>query len=169
MFLRCEDAACNHCHSCPVRATRAVQLLRSLGGRLFSPTLSTTNPGHYLILEECRFWAEIGKPLEKIDGSLPSKTATYCKFGCQYAFSSHRDEDRHYHLVHEAQLKAKQQEDRLQQKASASSTNQPPAKKACHRCTYEGCQMVFTSSYQLRQHKKDSGHLLGKGRPKKNV
>ena len=120
---------------------------------------------HYLTLLECCFALKAGKPLSEIDEGV-SKKQSMCQFGCKYVFLSKRDEDRHNHLVHPAELRTKQRQAQQQKRQSAGSEQQG-AKKSCHRCTFEGCGALFTSYHQLVQHKRRDGHNLPRGRPSK--
>ena len=100
-----------------------------------------------------------GNPLQSINAGI-QKMQSPCEFGCKYVFASKRDEDRHHHLVHPAELRAKQREKRKPSNIVAQA-----AKKTCCRCTFEGCDMSFTSYNQMSQHKKQEGHKLQRGRP----
>lgn len=168
MFLRCQRKSCLHCSSRKVEATGVMELLRSAGGRLFSPTPSPTDPEHFMTFMECCFALKAGKNLHQLDEALPSRVPSRCKFGCMYLFASKRDEDRHYHLVHPAELRTQQRQTR-EEKKSASSSDVPTsqAKKNCHRCSFAGCGASFTTNYQLQQHKKREGHVMARGRPNK--
>ena len=41
------------------------------------------------------------------------------------------------------------------------------SKRVCHRCTFDGCGAVFSSYYQLTQHKQKEDHTMARGRPRK--
>ena len=82
LFLKCKSDTCDHCRRNLVRASGAVELLRSSGGRLFSPTPSIYLESHYLTFSECCFQLELGKAPNPIDCCLLSKTPDLCKFGC---------------------------------------------------------------------------------------
>ena len=182
-FLKCDDDSCEHCVAHPVEAVKAVALLRSLGGHMFTPTPSAHLDGHYSTYLECRTYYSLGKAQLLLDAGLPSGEPDRCPFGCSYAFMSVRDADRHVCLVHPANWKQYRKASNAAEKstvssaASASATaasttvtpaaEPPAAKRACHRCKFEGCDMAFTSNYQLQQHKKAEGHQLKRGRPSK--
>ena len=89
-FLKCEARGCEHCSSHPVHSTEVVAYLRKHGGRMFSPTESTQNPGHFFTLTECEIQHLIGKPTSKPDALLPSGIIGRCTFRCSYVCTSKR-------------------------------------------------------------------------------
>ena len=175
MFLRCTDGSCVSCRSLPCRESGAVDLLRANGGRLFTPEPSSKDEGHFMTFSECQLRLATGKKSPAIDSALCSREVVLCRYGCKYVFSSKRDEDRHYQLVHENQRRVDMAKARQEKRtvistpgegSSAANATQP--KRTCHRCTYEGCGDAFSTLYQLQQHKKSTGHILGRGRPRKS-
>ena len=103
-FLRCKTDSCQHCSKLPIRSTSGVvPLLHAAGGRLFTPMPSQYLPGHYSTFLEACLALKAGKPLQEINAGI-SKALSICEFGCKNIFMSKRDQDRHHHLVHPAEL-----------------------------------------------------------------
>ena len=73
--------------------------------------------------------------------------------------------------MHHAEFKAREVQRRQEKRrANAEETGTDrPAKKSVHRCTFPGCGLAFLSVYQLTLHKKNAGHILSRGRPKKSA
>ena len=146
-----------------------MDFLRSHGNRLCSPTPSKCHPDHYLTFSDCCIKRELGQQLAAPDAHLPSGIHGKCDFGCSYAYLSARDKDRHERLVHHSQFKARQEQRRIEKRQGNinQTSSKPPAKKKAHCCTFQGCNLAFMSGYQLAQHKKQEGHTLARGCPRK--
>ena len=135
---------------------------------MFLPTSSARHPGHFLTFRECCLQHELGQPLARPDAELPSGVHGRCPFGCQYVYMSKRDQDRHEHIVHPEELRSQQRKQLAEKrKKEKEGESEPAAKKAALVCTFAGCDLSFTSLYQLQKHKTQEGHRLARSCPKK--
>ena len=90
---------------------------------------------------------------EKKDQHLKDVMTDRCP-RCRYVFTSQADQHRHIQLVHGG--------NRVLNEISGS---EPVPKKSTYRCVV--CSQEYHSKYQLQKHKNESGHTVGRGRPKK--
>ena len=156
LFAKCASLTCSHCPRYPVRATKFMSFLRLCGGHVFSPCPSPHHNGHYLTYHECAVQRDLHRSFPAPDVHLPSREPQRCASCPNYVFASQSDKEKHQRQVHGGQRKRQQ-----------AGQGGQPAKVVCHRCSYGDCAMVFSSRYQLTQHKQREGHILPKGRPKK--
>ncbi|CAH1785113.1 unnamed protein product, partial [Owenia fusiformis] len=181
-FSKCTANDCHHCSSHPVRAVEFMKYMKGLGGRLPTPTKSSVHDGHYLTKLELDHHLIIeGKAPIGLDEGLPSKSdpISYCPRGCSYVIQSKADGNKHDLLCHYTQRtseqRVKQRERKLQERNDGTTDNvelgNPAHTFVCHHhCPDTGmdCSMSFPTSYMLRKHKLESGHLKPRKRQRVN-
>lgn len=106
IFLKCRSPTCTHCVTHPVIATDTMKLIREHGGRLFSPTPSSTHPDHFhTYVEMCSLpvdslpYPDQHQPsfVKLSNGPNPVGRYTKCP---SYSFSSKAEKLRHCRTMH---------------------------------------------------------------------
>jgi hypothetical protein len=146
--------SCSYCSEHPCKDNNVVHFLSKYG--IFTPTPSQRHEGHYMTYSELKLAVDLGVALPKPDEHCPSlRTSTSPKERCEkckYVFKSNAEYEQHYTVFH-GERKRKQ----------VTRDDDIPKKRAL-LCT---CGINFATYYQLNKHKRESGHQLKQGRPKK--
>ena len=98
-FRRCSSKDCRHCFNLPTRRNDFLEVMDNFGGSLPIPVKSDVLTDHYKSLEELLHVSTSN--LKKTDKKISSCTDNgVCPYvGCNYAFFSKADEDRHFRLM----------------------------------------------------------------------
>ncbi|XP_062518097.1 uncharacterized protein LOC134193289 [Corticium candelabrum] len=144
----CRDDSCK-CMTNGLSATSVNKVPCSDTWCLPPVTPDTDNPGHYLTYRQTLSALCISKPDQHLKDVMTDRCPR-----CRYVFTSQADQHRHIQLVHGG--------NRVLNEISGS---EPVPKKSTYRCVV--CSQEYHSKYQLQKHKNESGHTVGRGRPKK--
>ena len=141
----CRDDSCP-CFQTPIKATHAFdQLLKN--ERYLFPTITPlpARPDHYMTYEQL-----VAAEQQSVAGSyFDTWSFGSCK-KCRYVFSSAKDAQRHKAMIHGG-------------KRSYDSMGVDTDQDRTYICGL--CNTAFPTYYMLYRHKKETGHLLPRGRP----
>lgn len=154
VFMKCGRSACPHCSENPVRAKEVFSFLRDRNMSLFYPMPSKEHVGHY-----CTYLEMCSKKPEEIpeaDSYLPSfqdNNHGRCPHCPNFVFLSKTEKKRHFQVYHP--------------KRRAAQTTKVAQTQKRFKCTYQSsdvraCGLQFGSIYQLRKHRKNSGHQVAR-------
>lgn len=126
-------------------------VLRQFGNRLPTPRASVHHDGHFSTYLELQTRAVFEKEILASDEGLPSGSHGRCTVCPMFCFTSASDKEKHMRVLHGLQ----------------TPHQKPPTAAAQPVCKFDGCGLIFSTKYQLLKHKKEAGHVLPRGRPKR--
>lgn len=148
VFTKCQDISCPNCGQNPPRS----QTWKTLSKRVFTPVASDLIPGSFRTYLEMKTGAASTNLLDDHTKHCPSVVcgadALHCMTCKNLLFMSKAAPERHCKICHYAPKKRKQAE----------------AEGHTHTCTFDGCDLNFSTNYQLAKHKKSDGHMCKRGR-----
>jgi len=146
VFSKCHDITCPNCGENPPLS----HTWKNLSKRVFTPIPSDLIPGSFRTYLEMKTGAAPATLLDDHTKHCPSTAcgveALRCTSCINLLFMSQAALERHCKICHNTSKKRKR------------------AKTTGHTCTFEGCNLIFTTNYQLTKHKKTEGHMCKRGR-----